>query len=204
MQCEDYQGSCLSEKQVTKINKAEQQTQRKKSNNKNKQNGDPSDFLSNFAYGADVAGVVLADMEMIIVDTIGVLVIADGCATVAGCLPAIGTAGFIDYAVSFYSPLGGAENGAGLMALAATAIADYQSGTTYLKSDRNRITLGVGQDTTVSLGNFVAGMVPEANYDAWMSNKQLEYDNRRRSGELPATTMFEINIPRITVPPPFH
>jgi hypothetical protein len=181
MQCEDYQGSCLSEKQVTKINKAEQQTQRKKSNNKNKQNGDPSDFLSNFAYGADVAGVVLADMEMIIVD-----------------------AGFIDYAVSFYSPLGGAENGAGLMALAATAIADYQSGTTYLKSDRNRITLGVGQDTTVSLGNFVAGMVPEANYDAWISNKQLEYDNRRRSGELPATTMFEINIPRITVPPPFH
>jgi hypothetical protein len=164
--------------------------------------GNPSDFLSDLAYGADVAGVVLADIEMVIVDTIGALVIAEGCPTVVGCLPAIGTAVFMDYAISGASFLSLAENLAGGAALIATAGADYQSGTTYIRSDR--ITIGIGQDTAVSLVNFIAGQVPEANYDAWISNKQLEYDNRRRSGELLGTTLFEINIPRITIPPPFH
>jgi RHS repeat-associated protein len=164
----------------------------------------PSTFASDLAYGADVAGVVLADMEMIVVDTIGALVIADGCITGVGCPAAIGTAVFLDYAVSRWSTLGFTENVAGGIALVGTAVADFQSGTSYWRSDRNQITIGVGQDTAVSLSNFIAGQVPEANYDAWISKKQLEYDNRRRLGELPGVTMFEINIPRITIPPPLH
>jgi hypothetical protein len=166
--------------------------------------GDVSDFLSDFAYGADIAGAALSDIEMIVADTIGALTIAEGCATVAGCLPAIGTAGFMDFAISSYSPLGVAENVAGGLALFATMGADFVSGTSYLRSDRKRITIGIGQDSVVSLVNTMAGQVPEANFDAWISHKQLEYDERRRSGELAGITMFEINIPRITIPPPFH
>ena len=163
-----------------------------------------SDFLSNLAYGADIAGVVLADMEAITVDTIGILVIAEGCMTGVGCLPAIGTAGFMDYAISSSSPLGLMENTAAGLALLATAGADYQAGMSYIKSDKNKITVGIGQDTVVSLVNLIAGTVPEANYDAWISRQQLEYDNRRRLGELPAVTMFQFNIPRITIAPPLN
>jgi RHS repeat-associated protein len=85
--CEEYQGQCLSEEQMTTQYESNLEKLKEKPKNKNKNKGgggeNAADFLSNFAYGADIAGVVLSDIEMIVVDTIGVLMIAEGCARAA-------------------------------------------------------------------------------------------------------------------------
>ena len=156
---------------------------------------DNPDFFSGVSYTADIVGVVASDIEFIVVDTMGTLVIAEGCATAAACIPAIAYALAIDIGVSSFSPLDGLENFAGLTALLATGIEDGINGTTYIQADNNGgYNIGVGQDTVVSAANFVAGLAPEANYDAWISNQQLEYDNSRRNGELPTVSLFEFHV----------
>jgi hypothetical protein len=155
------------------------------------------DFFSDIAYFADNVGAVTSDIEFIVVDTISVIVIVGGCSTGAGCLPALGYALAIDIGVSAFSPLGLVENVAGGVALSSTGIADLINETTYVHSNSNGgYDIGIGGDTVVSAVNAVAGLVPEANYDAWISNQQLEYDNQRRSEGLPAVSLFEFHVPQ--------
>jgi len=158
--------------------------------------GNNPDFFSDVAYTADNVGAIASDIELIVVDTIGVLVIAEGCITGVGCIPALIYAAAIDLGVSWFSPLGVIENVSGAVGLGATALSDIViSGTTYISMDENGYGIGIGHDTVVSAVNMVAGFVPEANFDAWISSKQLEYDKLRRSGQLPATS-HEFHIPR--------
>ncbi len=54
----------------------------------------------------------------------------------------------------------------------------------YINLD-NGIDIGIGQDTLVSVGNALGGLAPEANFDMWVSNNKLLYDNDRASGTSP-------------------
>jgi RHS repeat-associated protein len=162
--------------------------------------GDDQSFLSEVAYLADNVGAIASDIEAVVVDTIGAIVITEGCLLGVTCLPALGYAVAIDIGVSTFSTLGLIENLAGGVALSSTALEDYfVNGTSYFRfNDSGGYDIGIGRDTVVSSVNFLAGLVPEANYDAWISHQQLEYDDRRRSGEISAITLIEFSIP----PPP--
>jgi len=153
------------------------------------------DFFSDIAYVADSVGMIAAAFEAIVTDVIGAIIIVDGCMTGVGCVPAIGGALVIDMAMSIASPLGAIENAAGGISLLATGIADFQNGTSYFIDNNESLTIGIGKDTVVSFGNLLAGLVPESNWDMWISNNQLTYDNQRKSGALPAVTQYEFTIP---------
>jgi RHS repeat-associated protein len=156
-------------------------------------------FLSEVSYLTDVAGVVVADINMIVVDTMAAIVIASGCATVAGCLPAIEYAIAIDFGMSLLSPFAIAGNLFDAIGFGLTFIEDIRNGSTNYKLDSRGMTIGIGGDTTESFKNLGYGIVPEANFAAYISNEQLKYSDRRRSGELPTIT-HEIFVPMIDLP----
>jgi hypothetical protein len=83
---------------------------------------DDQSFLSEVAYLADNVAAIASYTEAIVVDTMGAIVIAEGCLLGVTCLPAIGYALAIDIGVTSFSFLGVIENVAGLVSLGATAL----------------------------------------------------------------------------------
>jgi hypothetical protein len=163
---------------------------------RNQRNKNESNFFSEVAYAADNVGAIASDMEMITVDTIGAVVIAGGCSTGVGCLPAMGYALAIDIGVSMFSPLGLIENGAGYVSMGATTVSDFLNGSSYVHmSSDGSVDIGLGRDTVVSGVMGALGQIPEANFDAVVSSAQLEYDDRRRSGDLGTVSIFQLHIP---------
>jgi hypothetical protein len=130
------------------------------------------EIASKLALSADAAGAFLSDLEAVTADFIGVGIIASGCGTQAGCIPAVGLAWGIDYGITSSSPLGIAENVAGGIGLMATAYADIRLGNTQPTTNG----FAIGKDTLVSARNTAFGIIPEANIDAIVSNSQLKYD----------------------------
>ena len=53
---------------------------------------DVATVLTYTAYGLDLVGVILSDLEMGIVDIEGASIISAGCSTGAGCIPTLITA----------------------------------------------------------------------------------------------------------------
>jgi hypothetical protein len=152
--------------------------------------------LSDAAYFFDNVGATASYINMVVVDVTMVVIIGGGCATGAGCLPAIGSALTLDYAMTTYSPIGVIENASGGAAAVLTILDDaFVNGTNYITMDETSLSIGIGRDSVVSAGNALGGLVPEANFDAWVSHNQLLYDNARHSGNAPASTLFEITLP---------
>jgi len=76
------------------------------------------------------------------------------------------------------SPFGFWENISGGGALFATAVSDVLLENTGLTQNG----VAVGKDTLVSARNALAGIIPEANVDALVSNSQFKYDLDRILG----------------------
>ena len=139
---------------------------------------DAATVLTYTAYGLDLGGVILSDLEMWIVDIEGASIILAGCSTGVGCLPALVTAWGIDYAVTTTSPLGALGNGLGVLAWGSTLASDYLLRNTGPTPDG----FAVGKDSLVATRNMFAGFTPEANIDAAVSNSQFKYDMDRLLG----------------------
>ena len=141
--------------------------------------------------------------EIAIVDQFAVDVIVAGCSTGVGCGPAIGAALIVDGLIAGpASPIGAAENAAGVAALVATVLDDISNGSTYLElNEAGELTLGIGQNTVVSATTWALGHVPEANFDLSVSAGQLTYDYT--FGEDP-TTLIEFSSDPLLSPEPFY
>jgi RHS repeat-associated protein len=173
----DLGAGCGSEGQIP---------QKIKNGNKSNPKTQISTKLSYVALGLDASAAFLSDLEMVAVDYTGITTIAACCATVDGCLPAIGVAWAVDFGVTTVSPLGVMENFLGGGSFIATMAADLLSGNTGLTSGG----LSVGNDTLVAGRNLIAGLVPEANVDALVSNSQLKYDLDRLLGNKPSGSVM--------------
>ena len=138
--------------------------------------------LSYLAFKFDSTAALLSNMEMIAADIEGVSAIVAGCSTgPAGCGAGIGYAVGYDVSISLLTPLGQIENVLGMGSLIATAGADYLNG--YTGPIENGFQIGA--DTLTSTRNMLAGLVPESNFDAVVSNSQLKYDMDRLLGNKP-------------------
>ena len=168
---------------------------------------DITGWCGNFCSGAakffDWVGLAAALFEAAIVDQFAVDVIVAGCSTGVGCGPAIGAALAVDAIIASYAnPIGGIENAAGGLALAATIADDTSNGSTYLElNEAGELTLGIGQNTVVSATTWALGHVPEANFDLSVSAGQLTYDYT--FGEDP-TTLIEFSSDPLLSPEPFY
>ena len=151
----------------------------------------------------DWVGAAISLGEAAIVDQFAVDVIVAGCSTGVGCGPAIGAALIVDGLIAGpASPIGAAENAAGVAALAATVLDDISNGSTYLEqNEAGELTLGIGQNTIVSATTMVLGLFPEANFDLSVSVAQLTYDYT--FGEDP-TTLVEFSSGPLLSPEPFY
>ncbi|MBE7435986.1 MAG: hypothetical protein HS100_18865 [Anaerolineales bacterium] len=158
--------------------------------------GNEFTLFSDIAYYSDIVGAYSSIANLIVADTMMAIIIAGGCSTGAGCVPAIGDALLMDYLITTYSPVGVIENISGGTSAVATILDDFfTSETSYIDFGKDEINIGIGQDSVVAVGNGLGGLVPEANFDAWVSYNQLLYDEGRRSGDIQATTLIRISLP---------
>jgi RHS repeat-associated protein len=191
--CEEYQGSCLSENQVTKIHKANIQKIKDKSANKNRanKNADLANVFSDIAYYADVVGAGLSLLETVPLIVTSPLLV--GCLEPTLCPEILGLLWTVDSTVSGIGPLATFENLAGLVSLGSTITADAFSGNFYAEDGH----VYVGKDSVVSARNFAIGLVPESILDAAVSVQQLKYDEARRNGTEPGGSVELTNFSEI-------
>ena len=158
MQCEDYQGSCVSEKQVTKIYEAKQEKNKKKSDDKN-------DPLKKFFRDKNTPLQLALYQEY-----------AAGIAD-AGLVLAVGGSAAFPEAAPVLAPIGAAIHQAGwavgrVLGAVGVAVTAYQY--------KNNLNGTNGTDVVVSLGTEIAGFYQPAQLLA--SSINLIYTGYRTDG----------------------
>jgi hypothetical protein len=112
--------------------------------------------------------------------------IVTGCtAGPEGCGAGTATAVQVDLVTAFQNPIAQFESVLGAASFGSVFVQDLILG-------NNRLSLNdlhIGIDTVVSGRNFTLGFIPESNVDAWVSQSQRDYNQKRREGIEPGGSL---------------
>ncbi len=142
------------------------------------------DWASITAEVLDFAALSLSIFEAGTSDFVIVALTGLGCVEgPEGCVAGLALGGGFDLYMATASPFAIAENSLGVASFALTAFSDVVAGNTNLSFDSGT---RIGGDTIVSGRNLILGLVPESNADYVVNLSQFIYDEKRRTGKLPA------------------